>query len=216
MDKIIVNINIEDGPVTPDFDGRSRGWQASIIIDPEDMEVTLYTCIGSTTPGNVWNGLALEVPVKNSAAGESLREILLSDEAQALLSMICDNYEGQEFDGHNMVGKWARTESPDGEFLEHLHHGDLDHLARIIDEQVKCYWSASDWLDGAWTECLRDVAHVLDTTDGKDREEAIASLVNEWTKEASANDALLDEADVRVLVDRMVEQVQRTHGSYED
>lgn len=190
-----VTIRIDAGPVTPDFDGRSRGWQAVLILDPDDRDVTLHAGIGAGTPGNVWHGLALSLSINTAASGEALTEILESDEAQALLAAICDSYEGTRWDGHNTVGVWAKDE--DG---EPLYATDIAVLSDMLKEAAN-YWAAGDWFAGAWHEVRAEVrAAILASATEEAERLALAALVSNYVTGAAADNALLDESDVAECV----------------
>lgn len=198
-----VTIRIDAGPVTPDFDGRSRGWQAVLILDPDDRDVTLHAGIGAGTPGNVWHNLALSLSINEAASGEALTEILESDEAQSLLAAICDSYEGTRWDGHNTVGVWAKEENEDGEFLAYTHEAHVARLEEMLSEAAT-FWSAGDWFAGAGSNCRADVRKAILASATEEAERlALAALVTGYVTDGAENDALLDEGDVAKYVARL-------------
>lgn len=200
-----VTIAIGEGPVTPDHDGRSRGWRCSLVINPETRTVTLDAGIGSGTPMNVWHNRALSLSLNVAADGEAVTELLEGEEAQELLAAICDSYEGTRWDGHNNVGCWAADED-DATMPAHVHW--TTRLEAML-EDVSCYGSASDWLGGAWSECRDEVAKVIaGAATDKAEAEAIDSLIERWIDDARSNASLLlSESDVRRSVESMIEQL---------
>ncbi len=197
-----VTIAIDDGPVTPDADGRGRGWRASLVLDPEERRVTLFACIGSGTPADVWHNRSLSLAIDAAASGEAVRTILEGDDAQAILADLCDQYEGDTWDGHNQVGRWPCDENgmPD-------HVGPLANLEAMIAE-APCYQSAADWCSPAWSECKREVeSAILGAKDTAAKEAALAALVDKWAVDARDNGALIDANDLRKQVDAMAEEL---------
>lgn len=204
-----VTIAIDDGPLTADSDGRNRGWRASLVLNPETRTVYPFTCVGSGTPANVWHNLALSLSVSAVASGKHLREMLEGDEAQAILAAIIDTYEGESWDGHNNVGRWSCDENglPD-------YTCDVATLEAMI-EAVPTFWSASDYLSPAWSECKREVEEaILGANDEAAEKAAIDALIAEWASSGATNGALVDEGDLRACVDRMVTEL--TEGDAED
>jgi len=208
MEKI--DIDIDDGPVTPDHDGRGRGWQAILILDPEAREVTVHAAIGGAVPAPLWHGRWLSVSLKAAASGEHLRDLLKGEEAMGILNDIFDCYEGSRWDGHNHVGVWkceVHDETEHGTVKTWPHHAMTEALQRMV-EDVPCFWSAADWLEPAWSECKREVQKIIEKTDeGPDRDDAISVLVDEWITDASTNDALIDADDLRKQIGAMVQEL---------
>lgn len=205
-----VAVTIDDGPLTPDTTG-TRGWRACLVLDPEERTVYAFTAIGSGTPMNVWHNRALAISVNALTSGEHLRELLEGDEAQALLADLCDQYEGEEWDGHNNVGCWTCDEEtglPE--------HTDAVAALEAMIEDVPSYWNAADWISGAYSECKREVrAAILSARDEAAEEAALDELADEWID--ADGDAILDRADVRKQIDAMVEDLVRgTDADVED
>lgn len=199
-----IEIAIEDGPVTPDFDGRSRGWRASIVIDPEDREVTLYTCIGSGVPMSVWHGLQMQIGIDIAASGESVRELLESDEGQSLLNDLIDCYQGSRWDGSNTVGSWGRDE--DG-FL--TCDGVTEKLSQLL-EQAETYWSASDWLACDWSGCKSEVAKIImSATSDEAEEKALGEHAEMLVDTGRSDGSLLDIDDVGEQIELLVSEVEQ-------
>ena len=196
-----VAIAIDDGPVTPDADGRSRDYRASLVLDPEKRRVYLFTCIGSGSPADVWHNRALSITVDTSADGAAVRAILEGEAAQSLLVDLCDMYEGDTWNGHNHVGSWPHTD------------GLADHVAPVASleamiAEAPCYSSAADWCSPAWSECKREVeAAILGAKDADAEEAALAALVDKWATDARDNGALIDADDLRKQVDAMAEEL---------
>jgi hypothetical protein len=198
-----VAVAIDDGPVTPDADGRNRGWRASLVLDPAERRVTLFTCIGSGVPADVWHNRALAIAVDTSASGEAVRAILEGDDAQAILADLCDMYEGDTWDGHNHVGSWPCDETGMADYV-----GPLASLEAMIAE-APCYQSAADWCSPAWSECKREVeAAILGAKDAAAEEAALAALVDKWATDARDNGALIDANDLRKQLDAMAEELR--------
>ena len=196
-----VAIAIDDGPVTPDADGRNRGWRASLILDPTERRVTLFTRIGSGTPVDVWHNRALSLSVDAAADGAAVRAILEGEDAQATLAGLCDMYEGDEWDGHNRVGRWPSTDGIED------HVGPVASLEALVAE-APCYSSAADWCSPAWGECKREVeAAILAAKDDAAEEAALAALADEWATDARDNGALIDATDLRGQVNAMAEEL---------
>lgn len=210
-----IDIDIQDGPVTPDFDGGSRGWQARLILDPESREVTVYAAIGGAVSAPLWHGRWLSVSLSAAASGEHLRELLNGEEAMGLLHDIFDCYRGCRWDGHNNVGEWeyeVHDETEHGTVKTWPHHAMVESLQRLV-EDVPRFWSAADWLEPAWSECKREVQKVIEKTEeGSGREDALKALVDEWVTDAHANDALIDESDLLKVVETMVKDLQDEDG----
>lgn len=195
-----VAVTIDDGPLTPDTTG-TRGWRACIVVNPETRTVTISAIIGSGTPANVWHNRALALSVGALASGKHLRDLLEGDDAQALLADLCDQYEGTRWDGHNNVGTWAcddETGLPD-------YTVPVATLEQMI-EGVPSYWSAADWISGAYSECKREVEKaILSAKDESAEAAALDALANEWI--AADGDAILDRADVRKQIDAIVDDL---------
>jgi len=195
-----VLIKISNGPLTPDTTG-TRGWSASLVLDPEERTVYAFTTIGSGTPMNVWHNRALALSVGALASGKHLRDLLEGDEAQAILADLCDQYKGTEWDGRNNVGIWPCDEDtglPD-------YTVPVATLEQMI-EGVPSYWSAADWLSPAWSECKRDVEDaILSSKDEAAEDAALDALADKWIEADS--DAILDHDDVRKCIDIMVEEI---------
>lgn len=197
-----IAIRIDDGPLTPDFDGRSRGWKAILVLDPEDRDVTVFTCIGSGTPMSVWHNRALGVAVNEAAAGESVRAILEDHRNQ--IDAIFATYQGTRWDGSAHVGQWSTDESNVPEYALLL------EALELALESASAYWSAGDWLGGDWSGCKRELANAMaEAGDDEDRDAVLDRVAAQWVEEGKSNDALLDLADVRRQIDRMVEQLDK-------
>lgn len=195
-----VTVAIDDGPLTPDHDGRSRGWDASLHLDPEDRTVTVHAGIGNGTTFAVWHGRALSLAVDKAASGEHLRAVLESEEAQTILDEICGCYEGERWDGNNNIGQWSKDE--DG---EEPHRALVDQLEAMIAE-VPCYSSAADWIGCAWGECRSEVeAAILGAASDGAEEAALDALAVAWID--NAEETILDRGDVRDQIDAMAEQL---------
>jgi len=187
-----LTVSIQDGPLTPDFDGRNRGWRACLLLDPEDRTVSVFACIGSGTPEPVWHRRALTVSVNQAASGEHVAALVEAN--AALVQQIFDRYEGSHWDGNNTVGTWDEGDD-----------GDLDALVQHLEaalEQAPTYWAAGDWLSGDWGGCRREVAQAL--ADGRDLDQ----LAAEWVAGGARDGALLTRRDVRAQIDQMVEEVR--------
>lgn len=201
-----ITVTIDDGPLTPDTTG-TRGWRACLVLDPEERTVYAFTAIGSGTPMNVWHNRALALSVDATVSGEHLRDLLEGDEAQAILADLCDTYEGTHWDGHNNVGCWACDETGMPE-----HTAGVAALEQMI-EGVPSYWSAAEWLSGAWSECKREVEEViLSAKDEAAEGVALDALADKWIE--ADGDAILDRADVRKQISAMVEEL--TEGDAEE
>jgi hypothetical protein len=196
-----VTVAIDDGPVTPDADGRSRGWRATVIVSPTERRASLFTAIGSGVPADVWHNRVLSLAVNTAASGEAVRAILEDDAAQAILADLCDQYEGDRWDGHNHVGRWPCDEDGTPDYLSLIMR-----LEAMIAE-APCYQSAADWCSPAWSECKREVeAAILGAKDADAEEAALAALVDKWATDARDNGALIDAADLREQVDAMADE----------
>jgi hypothetical protein len=197
-----VTVAIDDGPVTPDADGRSRGWRATVIVSPTERRASLFTAIGSGVPADVWHNRVLSLAVNTAASGEAVRAILEDDAAQAILADLCDQYEGDRWDGHNHVGRWPCDEGGTPDYLPLIMR-----LEAMIAE-APCYSSAADWCSPAWSECKREVeAAILGAKDADAEEAALTALVDKWATDARDNGALIDAADLRKQVDAMAEEL---------
>lgn len=129
--------------------------------------------------------------------------MLEGEDAQSLLLEICDTYEGTRWNGNNNVGCWScdeETWTPD-------YTVPVDALEQMIERDVPSYWSAADWLSGAWSECKEQVLLVLLKFKDRDSEESeLDALADEWI--AADTDAILDRADVCKQIDLMVEEIK--------
>lgn len=195
-----ITISVDAGPVTPDFDGCSRGWSAELILDPEDRTVVLNAKIGNGTPAFVWHNRAITLSVNESADGEAIERIL--EAHREAIDEAFETYEGASWDGHNMVGSWESDD--DG---RPLHEAILGSLQDEING-APCYWSACDWLGGAWSECRRDLEGRIGDLGGEALAKKLGEVAEAWANEGASNDALLDADDVRKQIDRMVEELR--------
>lgn len=194
-----ITIDIEDGPVTPDFDGRSRGWQASIVVDPEERSVFLYTCIGGGVPASVWHNLQYQIGINVAASGESVRELLESDEGQSLLDQLIDCYQGSKWNG-----SWGRDE--DG-FL--ACDGVTEKLSQLL-EQAETYWSASDWLACDWSGCKSEVTKIIMSATSDEGERVALGEHAEMLVDTGRSDgSLLDIDDVGEQIELLVSEVEQ-------
>lgn len=193
-DELSFTIAIDDGPVTPDYDGASRGWRACLILDPEDRTVSLYRCIGSGTPVNVWHNRALTASINIAASGEAVAEILR--EHASAVEAIFDSYEGSEWDGHNHVGSWATDDQQMPTYT-----ADLASLEAAL-EDAPTYWSAGDWLEGDWSGSKRELRKALAA--GQTADEVAAA----WVASGRSDGALLDHDDVAKQIARMVKEIE--------
>lgn len=195
-----VSVSIPDGPVTPDFNGRSQGWRASLVVDPEDRSAYLDTGIGAGTPGNVWHGRARSYTINVAASGEALRALLEGEEGQALLAEICDAYEGAEWDGSNLRGQWAAGTEDDGT---------ADDTAGLALEallaELPCYWAAGDWIGGDRPGVAREVRELILAAESDEAEAKALRQYAERMAEDAERDALLDvddlESEIKALAD---------------
>lgn len=186
-----ITITIGYGPVTPDFDGRDRGWKSRLILDPEAREVRLYTDIGNAIPMALHLGTEVSFGCDESAAGESLQELLEQGDAQALLDQVCDCYLGERWDGQNSVGQWDKDD--DGITL---HVALLEQIEELIRE-AKQYTGTKDWIDGTRSECVAEVKKtILAAASAEAEVKALVELADEWIGVARSDGILLDRADV--------------------
>lgn len=197
-----VDIRIDDGPVTPDADGRNRGWSAALWLDPEDRDVTVWRGIGNGVPAHVWHNRSMHVAIHAGASGESVRAIC--EAHRATIAAIFDSYEGAEWDGSNHVGSWETDD--DGEPL----YVPLVAKLEAALAEAKTYWPAGDWLSGAWEEGKHEVAEAIDGLDGDAREAALDEVAEAWVAQGKSDGVTVDLADVRRQIDRMVEQLAKT------
>lgn len=198
-----VSVSIDDGPVTPDFNGRSQGWRASLVVDPEDRSAYLDTGIGAGTPGNVWHGRALDYSIDSTASGEHLRALLEGEEGQALLAEICDAYQGAEWDGHNLRGTWAAGTEDDSTAA------DAAGLAlRALLEELPTYWAAGDWIGGDRPGVTREVRSLILAAESDEAEAKALRQYAERMAEDAERDALLDVDDLESEIQRIAEEAR--------
>lgn len=189
-----IKIVIDDGPITPDFDGCSRGWRSELILDAEERKIYVYTCIGAGTLGTVWHGIDRSASVNESASGEHVRAIL--EDNRDLIDSIFDCFEGRTWDGSNHRGTWSE---------------EADGLIASLEAKVAeapCFWSAGDWFSPAWSECKRDLEKRIGDLGGEALDKKLGEVAEAWVTEGASNDALLDADDVRKQIDQMVEELR--------
>lgn len=198
-----VSVSIPDGPVTPDADGRSRGWSAALVVDPESRSAYLFTTIGAGTPGNVWHGRARCYTVNPAASGERLRALLESEEGQRLLAEICDAYQGAEWDGHNLRGQWAAGTEDDGTADD---AAGLALEARLAE--LPTYWAAGDWIGGDRPGVAREVRELVLAAESDEAEARALRQYAERMAEDAARDALLDADDLETEIKALAEEAR--------
>jgi len=202
-----VVVNIGDGPVTPDFDGKSRGWAARLILDPEDRTVTLHATVGGGIPASVWHGRACALSIPADAAGESVRSILESEVAQEHLRAIFAAYAGAEWDGGNKVGVWNR-EDPEDPKSRGAHIRNLEELEALLEE-VHRYQDAASWIGGETATVCAEARAAVAGLKGEAAEAALRTLACGIAAEAETSGTILDVGEVQDFLASLLEEEDR-------
>lgn len=187
MEKI--KVCVDDGSVTPDSDGRNRGWQCHLELDPEDRVVFVSAQIGSGISSRAFHDRSVCLGLSTVASGKHVRELLEGDEAQEIMGKICDMFEGVEWDGNNHVGIWREE---DGQVAY------LDHVRKLEEmlESVPEFGSASDYIGCASGDMRHEIREKVGRLLGDERDRAIEELAQEWTEEAERDGFLIEEDDM--------------------
>ena len=186
-----IKVCIEDGSVTPDNDGRNRGWNCCLELDPEDRAVSVSSHIGSGISAKAFHHRTVCLSLSTCASGKHVRELLEGDEAQEIMDDICDMFEGVEWDGHNNVGKWRSGD--DGCEEPHM---DLVRKLEEMLESVPDFTSASSYIGCASGDMREEIREKVGKLLGEDRDRAIEELAKQWVEEAEQNGVLVEEDDM--------------------
>jgi hypothetical protein len=93
-------------------------WRYGLYLDPEARRIGHWEMYGSGTPERVWHGRAVIADLPFGAVGESVEEIVRSDELRDLVAALFALYEGSEWNGSNHIGRWQRD---DDEYCDAKH-----------------------------------------------------------------------------------------------
>lgn len=134
-----LKIDIDDTEI---FDGAQQGWKHSLLIDPEDREISTFSAIGGGLPASVFNGniIALEIP--DRACGDSLRDVIKRILAERI-EVVCDAFIPSDFVG--MRGEYTRDVDRDLYEIESL-------LAEYVELAIDGF---GDWWDSGCCEADR-------------------------------------------------------------
>jgi hypothetical protein len=171
-------------------------WRYGLYLDPEARRIGHWEMYGSGTPERVWHGRAVIADLPFGAVGESVEEIVRSDELRDLVAALFALYEGSEWNGSNHIGRWQRD---DDEYCDAKH--ELTERIEKLFEHVATYWSASEWLSQVWSQSEADSIRAR-MQDGETLEEIAEDMVSD----ARINDAHIGQRDMESTLEELLEQ----------
>lgn len=168
----------------------------ALYLDPERREVYAWHD-RSSCPAAVWNNRHASLGVVNGAVSpEWLRDYLSDSES---LPVICAGYLGDEWDGHNHIGRWTEGAQEAIEGFQHALHDACMYAPKV--------WSADDWICGDVETCKRDAI-------------AVGGVAKWAAQEASSADAVLDAGDLAEVMSSLLredmKEAQERHGEIEE
>lgn len=183
--------------VGTDYDchATTSDWRFWLYVEPEARRVHHYSQHGDGTPMPVWHGKATLISLPSNAVGTEILAILQDSECRDLLAQLCDQYEGERWDGSNYVGCW-RDDGDDG--YPACRH-DLEVRIEGLFVEVATYWSASDYLAPVWGQHEADSVRQRLADDG-----GLDAIADEMVADASRQEATLDADDVRETLESLL------------
>ena len=155
------------------------GSRYSLILDPEDRDVSDYASLSNAVPMNVWNRLWLQISISPAVVPSCLTAALQSQNVQGLLCQIFDLFQGTKWNGHNLEGCWDQSAlQPLEERLQDLLHNipDFTPADDFVGDLCWSNFMGAQSLDGLASEWVADAAASAIYVDRKD----LSSVLREW------------------------------------
>jgi hypothetical protein len=143
-----------------DYGYACSGYRIELYLDPTERAVYLFEHVGSGEPEPAWHGRHHHVcRIPEDAIPESVAEAISAIEGH--LEWICDQYQGDHWDGSNYRGRWAEAD---------------DHDYDVEIPEIACYWGPADWYGNDTSDVDRLIAEgrsaedIYEATDSGDRD----------------------------------------------
>ena len=184
----------------------TAGWRCYLVLDPRELDVYSWSIVGAGEPGEVYHKRCRMLSVRVRTDGAWVREQLESEQGQRILAGVSEAWQGAEWDGSNMIGRW------DWEMLEGIER-DLERLLEEAPMRADADFIL-DWWGHSCESLASTFAEII--AGGVTVPDAIRQL----TEEARDMDVILDEETMRDAIEadiaRRLEELTEAIDEEED